>query len=116
VLAPGLEAVIANHLEAQTPVVLEGDFLLPSLAAQTSFAGQLNAGRVQALFLYETDERQLRANLAQREPDLGLHTKRARVSWLYGQWLKREAARDGLPAIPARPWETVLERIVAAIS
>src|SRR5215212_9580763 len=27
VMAAGLEAVIANHLETQTPVVLEGDFL-----------------------------------------------------------------------------------------
>ena len=33
-MAPGLEAVIANHLEEPTPVVLEGDFLHPALAAQ----------------------------------------------------------------------------------
>src|SRR6266516_1496001 len=57
VMATGLEAVIANHLETQTPVVLEGDFIHPSLAAQTSFLGQPNDGRVRAIFLYEPAER-----------------------------------------------------------
>jgi 2-phosphoglycerate kinase len=80
VMASGLEAVIANHLETQTPVVLEGDFLHPSLAAQTSFAGQPNDGRVRGIFLYETDEQQLLANFLQREPQSGPQTTRARVS------------------------------------
>jgi 2-phosphoglycerate kinase len=115
-MVPGLEAVIANHLETQTPVVLEGDFIHPALAAQTSFAGEANDGRVRAIFLDETDERQLLANFARREPDSGPPTTRARVSWLYGQWLKREAERHGLPVIPARPWETVFDRIIAALS
>src|SRR5436309_821360 len=37
VMAPGLEAVIANHLETQTPIVLEGDFIHPALASQKTF-------------------------------------------------------------------------------
>ncbi|MBC8076365.1 MAG: hypothetical protein H7Y32_09855 [Chloroflexales bacterium] len=116
VMAPGLEAVIANHLEAHTPVVLEGDFLHPALAAQTVFAGQPNNGQVRAVFLYEADEQQLRMNFAQREPESGAQTTRARVSWLYGQWLKQEADRYGLPVLPARPWDTVFERIIAALA
>src|SRR6266508_6515830 len=39
-LAPALEAVIANHLESEMPVVLESDFILPALATQTSFGDQ----------------------------------------------------------------------------
>src|SRR5213594_1534345 len=62
VMAPGLEAVIANHLETQTPVVLEGDFIHPALAAQTIFSGLANDGRVGAIILYEADERQLLTN------------------------------------------------------
>ena len=31
-LAPALEAVIANHLESDVPLVLEGDYILPALA------------------------------------------------------------------------------------
>jgi 2-phosphoglycerate kinase len=113
-LAPGLEAVIANHLEAQTPLVLEGDFLHPALAAQTAYVGEANAGRVRGVFLYEPDERQLVENFSRREPTLGPQTKRAQVSVLYGQWLQREAERHGVPAVPARPWETLLQRVIDA--
>lgn len=115
-MAPGLEAVIANHLESDAPVVLEGDFILPALAAQASFAGELNGGRVRGVFLVEEDEQQLIANYMRREPQRGPQATRARVSWLYGQWLLREAGRLGVPAIPARPWETVFERVIAAVS
>ena len=110
-----LAAVIANHLEASTPVVLEGDFILPTLAAEPAFAGLPSARHVRAVFLYEQDESQLLRNFLQREPDSGPQYKRAQVSWLYGQWLKQEAERYGLPALPARPWESIFERILAAL-
>ena len=116
VMAVGLEAVIANHLESQTPVILEGDFIHPSLAAQESFAGLANDGRVRAIFLYEMDEQQLLKNFLQREPNSGLQRTRAQVSWLYGQWLKQEAELYGVPVLPARPWDTLFERIMAALS
>ena len=116
VMAVGLETVIANHLESQTPVVLEGDFIHPSLAAQESFAGLASDGRVRAIFLYEMDEQQLLTNFLQREPEGGPQGTRARVSWLYGQWLKQEAERYGLPVLPARPWDTLFERIIAVLS
>jgi len=116
VMAPGLEAVIANHLETQTPIVFEGDFIHPALAARKTFSGNPNDGQVRAIFLYEADERQLLTNFSQREPAHGPATKRARVSWLYGQWLKHEAERYGLPVLAARPWDTVFDRILAAVS
>src|SRR5260221_6468083 len=50
-MIPALEAVIANHLESQTPIILEGDFILPSLAIQPAFGEELNGGRVQAVFV-----------------------------------------------------------------
>jgi 2-phosphoglycerate kinase len=115
VMHPALEAVIANHLESRAPVVLEGDFLLPALAAQLAFGAEANAGRVRAVFLVEEDELQLRQNYLRREPQSGEQVKRARVSWLYGQWLMREAERAGLPVVPARPWENVFERVLAAL-
>ena len=112
----GLEAVIANHLEAGTPAVLEGDFVLPGLAAQASFSGQANGGRVRAVFLDEPDEQQFLANYLSREPERGPQFKRAQVSWLHGQWLRHEAERFGMPVVLARPWDTVLERLIAAVS
>src|SRR3712207_2440831 len=53
VMAEALEAVIANHLDGGAPIVLEGDFLLPSLAVQEAYAGIPAAGRVRAFILHE---------------------------------------------------------------
>ncbi len=108
-LAPGLRAVIANHLMENAPLVLEGDFLLPELVTPE------NCSRVRAVFLYEPGEAQIVANFLQREPEAGPQPGRARVSWLYGQWLRREAEIRGLPALPARPWATLFERVLAAL-
>ena len=114
-LRPALEGVIARHLENRTPMVLEGDYLLPSLAARTHYAGVPSEGRVQAVFLIEADERQLVRNFSGREPEEGEQDKRAQVSRLYGEWLTEEAEWYGLPALSARPWETLMERIIAAV-
>lgn len=110
-MVPALEAVIANHIESRAPVVLEGDFIFPTLATSESYI----AGQVRAVFLYEESEEQIRQNFLQREPEQDIQEKRARVSWLYGQWLKEEAERAGAIALPARPWNDVFERILMAI-
>lgn len=36
------------------------------------------------------------------------------MSQIYARWLKDEAERLGLPAVQARPWETVFDRICRA--
>jgi hypothetical protein len=66
--------------------------------------------------LYEEDEQQLLQNFLQCEPEHGPQAGRARVSWLYGQWLKHEAERYGLPVLSARPWDTLFDRILAVLS
>jgi 2-phosphoglycerate kinase len=113
VMAEALEAVIANHLDEGTAIVLEGDFILPSLATRSDHDGVAADGRVRAVFLLE-DEAQLRTNFLAREGQD--QARRARASWCYGEWLREECERLGVPAIPARPWGTVLERAVAALS
>lgn len=108
VLRGALELVIANHLESGAPIVLEGDFILPALALQPAYAGVAALGRVRGLFLYEPDETQIRANYRVREGRD--QPGRARASWRHSQWLRQEAARLGVPALPARPWDTVFAR------
>ncbi len=107
VLSPVIAAVIENHVETRTPIVLEGDYLLPEVLAQTN-------DRVAGVFLYEPEETQILRNLALREPAGGYQAKRARVSWLFGQWLRDECGRLDLIALPPRPWDTLLHRIVEA--
>jgi 2-phosphoglycerate kinase len=115
VMAPAIELVIANHLESRAPIVLEGGFLLPELAAQAVFRGKPNEGRVRGLFIDESDEEQIAQNFLQREPYKEPQTYRARVSALYSQWLRQEAERLSVPVITARPWDTVFERILATL-
>ncbi|MFC4060910.1 hypothetical protein ACFOWE_21615 [Planomonospora corallina] len=132
-LAPAVEAVVANHLETGTSVVIEGDYLLPSLAAElvrrSVGAGQgtgRNAGRgadgtaggrgeVAAVFLHEPDRARLVENYRRREPGAGEQTGRAEVSARYGDWLAARAAEAGVPVVPARPWDDTLQRVVEAL-
>jgi 2-phosphoglycerate kinase len=111
-MAEALDLVIANHLESAAPVVLEGDFLLPSLTVRPSFNGIPAEGRVRGFILYEEDEQQIARNYVAREGEV--HPVRARANWRYSEWLRAEADRLGIPTVAARPWDTVLERCVAA--
>lgn len=113
VMAAALELVIANHIETRTPIVLDGDFLLPALAVQPAYNGLAAQGQVRAVFLYEDDEEQLRCNFREREGED--QPGRARASWRHSAWLREEAKRLVVPTVAARPWDTVLERVIAAV-
>ncbi|HRQ42227.1 MAG TPA: hypothetical protein PLD25_30270 [Chloroflexota bacterium] len=108
VMTPALQAVIDNHIESQQPIILEGDFIHPELAAQYK-------EQIRAVFIYEPDESQILANYLRREPDSGSQSFRARVSWLKGEWLKREAERLGQTALLSRPWDTLLSRLITTV-
>jgi len=109
-LTPALAAVVANHLATDTPVIIEGDYLLPGFAARDGFGGLPANGQVASLFLHEPDEDQLVANFAGRESADGEQPGRARVSALYGEWLVSEGARFGVPIIRPRPWSSLEDR------
>ena len=108
VMTPALQAVIDNHIESQQPIILEGDFIHPELAAQYK-------EQIRAVFIYEPDESQLLANYLRREPESGLQAFRAHVSWLKGNWLKQEAERLGQTVLLSRPWDTLLSRLIATV-
>ena len=109
VMAQALEVVIANHLDGGPPLVLEGDFLLPSVAVKEAYAGIPATGRVRGFILYE-DEEQIARNYLAREGEP--QPDRAHWSWNHSQWLRQEAARLGVPTLAARPWETAVERAI----
>ena len=113
VMSQALEPVLRNHLDGGIPTIYEGDFLLPSLAARSSYCGQPAEGRVHGIFLYE-DADQINRNFEAREgapqPD------RARVSSLYSERLRVEAERHGQISIAARPWDTLVDRVLETLS
>lgn len=111
VLRPALEAVIANRLEEGRPVIIEGDYLTPSLAA-----GLGSDGQVRAVFLHEPDVEQLVANYLTREPAEGEQRGRAAVSALLSTQWAREAADLAVPVVESRPWATTLARITALLA
>ncbi len=113
VMVQALEPVIAQHLESAMPVVFEGDFILPELVTRAAYDGTPSQGQVRGLFLFD-DEEQIARNFIEREGEA--QPRRARASWCYGEWLRRECARLGLPAVAARPWSDVLERVVEEAS
>jgi hypothetical protein len=106
-LHPAIEAVIADHLDTGVRVVIEGDYLPPSLA--------VDRPGVRGVILQEPDLEQLIDNFAGREPDAGEQRTRAEVSALLGAHLAAQATALGVPVIAARPWSTVLDRTATAL-
>jgi 2-phosphoglycerate kinase len=115
-VSAALEIVVAHHASEGLPVVIEGDGLLPRMAAGTHFAGHEAGGAVRAIYLVEPSEDALvEAFLARgsrgapvSEPTL---RTQARVAWRYGQWLQEEALTLGLPVVASRPYERLLARL-----
>lgn len=101
-LVPAVDAVIANHLETNTPVVIEGDYLLPTAGVRT-------------VILHEPDEAQITGNYLAREPDAGDQSGRALVSRMYGDWLAARARAAGAAVVEARPWSDVFERVLKEV-
>jgi 2-phosphoglycerate kinase len=115
VMLPALEAVVENHLEEGTPIVLEGDFIHPALGAREAFGDQPNDGRVRGVFLYEQEEEQVVRNFLAREPATGPQRTRARVSVLRAAWIRARCEELGVATLPARPWETLFDRVLEAV-
>ncbi|MDG6105849.1 hypothetical protein Daura_18445 [Dactylosporangium aurantiacum] len=107
-LRPGIEAVVADHVAAAAPVVMEGDYLLPDVVAGFD-------GDVRAVLVSEPDEAQIVANLLAREPAAAAQRARAAVSARFDAELRARAACAGVPVVPARPWPGNVERADAAL-
>jgi 2-phosphoglycerate kinase len=113
-MSPAIRAVIRNHLEDGPPIVLEGDYILPE--ALDLDGEDKPSARVRGVWLDEPDVEQLARNFVAREGEPQSPGKRAQVSSLYGTWLRQECERRGIPAIPARPWGSVLQRLKSAVA
>jgi 2-phosphoglycerate kinase len=109
IMSIALEKVIENHLESGRPLLLDGDFITPELAAKEKFGEQHRGNNVKSVFIVETEEVQIQKNLFNRE---GYYQNdRARTNWLYNEWLKEQTAKYRLQTMCARPWNTVIDRV-----
>ncbi len=105
--SPAFAAVIDNHLHTDRPIVLEGDYLLPELIASYP-------DRVHGIWLTEESVDQYVANFLAREPKAGEQRRRAEASEAFGGWLRTECRKYGLKEVRARPWESLLGRVVGS--
>lgn len=121
VMTPALEVVIENHVDTSTPVIIEGDAILPSLLARPMVRDRAANGNVRAVFLVEPEEDAIFANMVARNRGIEARTEtelrtEAHAKWLFGCWLTDEAARYNLPVVEPRPWLTLLERVMMVMN
>jgi 2-phosphoglycerate kinase len=116
VMSAPLEVVIEHHVDTATPLIVEGDGILPSLLFRPSVRERAAKGAVRAVFLVEPDEPAILRNMLDHGRGTATQAREesrteARAKWLFGQWLAEKAMGYGLPVIEPRPWETLAARI-----
>lgn len=114
-----LEVVIAHHVATHRPLIIEGDAIVPELAATDSHAGQATGGRVRAIFIEEPDEAVVYRDLRKRARGNASEAAErlwARFHHAHGQELAESAHRYGIPVIAARPRRTLQARALDALS
>lgn len=117
-LSHAIEAVIERHILMNIPIILEGDGIVPIMAAKYVTRDSNASTRVQSVFILETSEEQLFKVLLKRERNFSNLTKieqqhKCRLSVLYGQWLKEEATKYNLPILASQPQESLAERLLS---
>lgn len=108
-MIPGLSAVVDNHLETDAPIIIEGDFIDPG------FTVSFKNPKVKSLFVRESDGEQILRNYLAREGGDPQHY-RAAVSAAYGNRISDACGKLGIPLIESRPWDTVIDRVVACLA
>jgi 2-phosphoglycerate kinase len=117
VLSPAIEIVVENHLDTETPTIIEGDAILPSLLIRPALQKHMYNKRIRVVFLIESKEENIFTNIQERGRGTAERTEKelrteARAKWLYGQWLALEAQRLQLLTLEARPWNSLSDRIL----
>jgi 2-phosphoglycerate kinase len=121
VVSDALRVVAAHHAVTQHPLILEGDGLLPSVVAELISTDRHTQELVRAVFLHEPEETAIYERMLARGRGFDARPRRerdvqVRTNWLYGEWLRAEAERLGLPVLAPHPWETLPDRVLDAIA
>ena len=120
IVSKALEVVIEHHLSARNSIVLEGDGILPELAAKYIYSESNSASKTRAVFLYEADKEYYFQNtIDSRDETHGTKSKEQlsikSMHWLYSQWIIRETGKYNIPLIQYRPWNTLSDRVTRLV-
>lgn len=111
-ISTALAPVIEHYLWERQPVVFEGAWVTPAAAAQWVRRGV----GVRAVFIHEPDLGEVLAAMQSRarvEEPTPRQKVLAEVCWRFGNWVRDQAASEGLPVIEARPKATLPDRVHA---
>lgn len=108
-LSKALELVVNNHLEENRPMILEGDFIAPELCKKLMD----ESDRIKCIIITEDDPNQIIQNYFDREARI--QTDRSALSLQYNNWLKEQIKDTQIIAVPARPWDTLVDRICSLL-
>jgi len=114
IVCDALSGALALELQTRPTVVADGAWILPEWAAQLELDGAV----VRPIFLHEPDAEHLRAAMTSRRSmpmAAPWHDRSARLAWLFGEAVVREASRLGLPVVESRPYESLHDRVGAHV-
>ncbi|MGE3075555.1 MAG: hypothetical protein AB7N24_17710 [Dehalococcoidia bacterium] len=109
-----LPRVFWTELQRHDVLVADGAWLQPGFVKTLKVDGT----DIHGVFLHEPDQAEVRKALDGRRADqTWAHWREpvAAVKWTYGNWLAGEARRLGLAVVAARPRETLVRRVRAAL-
>jgi 2-phosphoglycerate kinase len=120
IVSKALEVVIEHHISTGNSIVLEGDGILPELAAKYICSESDSASKTLAVFLYEADKEYYFQNtIDSRDETHGTKSKEQltikSMHWLYSQWITRETGKYNIPLIQSRPWNTLSDRVMRLV-
>ena len=109
-----LPTVLELELEAHERLVVDGAWLLPSFVTEL----ELPDTEVRSVYVVQRTEADVEAALIPRRGVVPLedrHRLMNRRIFQYGVWLADQAHAHGLPVVEALPFESLLDRALAAL-
>ncbi len=107
-MIPVLKKLVNRHIADKLPVIIEGDFIYPE------FTLSFDNPEVKSIFVNETNKDQILQNYLSREGG-DLQNYRADISIAYGKWIADTCNKNGISLIEARPWDTVVTRVIQTL-
>lgn len=105
-----LTSLVNQRLRARTPLIVEGDDLLPEFVDSLS-----QPESVSVVFVLPASEAEVARREVERNPELARSDRRqrsvrVRTTWLYAEWLRAEATKRRQTTLNAAPIDALMRQ------
>lgn len=116
VMAPAVRTVVHSHVLTNSPMVIEGDGILPALAEEPLLRPLVQAGVIRFVGITTPDAEDIYHNLLARGRGIAAQRstsgqRQAEANAAYGAWLESECRALNIPLVAPHPFQTLAERI-----